>query len=508
MRHKRGYSSSQMKFSLLIALIFASPAFAAGTVEESPVQVAEPNGQFRAQLDFSHREDGKAFNSLVYIIYDRAVGRPWEESDYWPEAQERWTGFRLLFCAETQYLCDLPANLRNNIALQEIARRLSAPATLASLRSHFPDYSMESVEYPGREPVGLLNLITSRKSQTSVRDLQLWDMKETQTQLREKEWLVQFDTESYGKGFFSQNFPSYVALSTLDKAVILDNDKIKSQAADFARTWKRSNEKNPAEATILDFENYMFQQFGFRYRDQLQKITGELTAELQNIPGEKSAAALERFLREKQGGTFPEEAYQHLAFGLLRKIAETEGSYFLLAKNFRRHTGTNIQILEMLLTLQAELDPQLILFLVHYESLIPGGVILHQFVSGATGQTILFEELKAILGREEYSRTNVYARYRYLFDSPALFNESYLAENNPELLRRMTGENGKLRPFASFTEAEQKSILKSYLISGDGRISPSGFYRLSHVMAMRIQPEDGASLARLIHETKSKFFRR
>lgn len=501
-------------FLLFFGLLTEAHAF--DDVMFSPVQVVDYTAMVGAADDFRNRADGRAYQDLVQIVYDKYIERPWG-SAYWKESDARWRTLRALLCPGLSELCSLPGSFSSPLDLISITTGLRKPSTAKEVHDYFASaaghrYFADVVHIPG-DDASLLNVLVSGSENLEQQgDLRRWDMELKDASLKLKENLVVHDGATYAGSFFGNEPSSYLSMAS-DGSAVLNVDKIKTKAVHFAKIWKNrvaSVKENPAgyrEPTLGNFEEFMLYEMYRKSAERFAYHEELLEKRLSELPPEKVGDTAERFAAEKKAGDYPEEVYQYVSYEIFRGLLTEQARYFLLASKFRAKLNLKRQVWESLLSMQSNLDSRTLLFFSLVEMSFPWNLILSQFVNPGVAPAFFFEEVKAILGIREFEGRDIYERYRYALSAPEIFKKEFLKENAPEAYEALLDPgSGGLKDIFSLPAEEQRKIFQLVLFDKEGKLRFYGFYRMAYSLATRLSPEDGSGLARHIHEVREREF--
>ncbi|MGE3682223.1 MAG: hypothetical protein AB7G93_10885 [Bdellovibrionales bacterium] len=477
----------------------------------SPVRLQEAVRWVESYDRFQSYAQGTALRDFIEIVYDKLTDRPWGQQELQRQIERRWARMREVSCPQLQNLCALPASTQD---LDRLTRGLYSDPVYTELQTQFAStsspYFLDAVSYPNVnesvDPDGFDFHMSALQDVRTYSSLQLWDMSMENAVLKEKAHTVIFDRTSRFNGFFQKEFAGYTAIGKNGEA-ILDLDAIKRQAERFGLAWKWSAERTADINSGLFDDPYFFHEFAKDNEARFQPLYDSLLLKLSEYPESVANAHKERFREERAKGHWPVEVYQYLGFELLMPLARAEAQYLQLARAFRPHLNWKRLVWEMFLSLQIRSDARLASFLLLYEPVSGPGVILHQFYNPGDIARIQYEQLKAIIGIEEYADELVFQRFKYALMDERLFSKDYLQRENPSLLEKLRARDGTVRAVSQLSEEEQRSVFWSYLRHPEG-VSVSGLHRLSRVLAAKIRAEDAAALAEFIHRKHAVEFAR
>lgn len=498
-----------------------TPALASAEVKTSPVQVVDHVKFADVISDFRSRKDLKVLSEFSRIVYDHYIDRPWG-SGYFPEASNRWSALKAIFCPSLgRDICSIPDRISNTNELYRLTRAFDDPAVVSELKSNLRSqerpYFLDKVEFleaPTETPAApIFNLLVSAVENVKrLDDVRLWDMHAGSLIVKQKEFLTIQDFVSYYTGFTLDRSTSFISFNRQDEA-ILNLDLVHSMSQSFATSWKFKIRKVKEKPHLADpgklshYEEYLL-KLAFDSRvDRFAAHYARLEARLKSMPKEIADGVLSRFRIERERGDYPEEVYQFVAAEAFLEILEKQASYFLLAKKHRPGLNLKRQIWESLLSVQAELDPHFVFYFINEESVFPSQTILGQFVQPSVARPYFFELLKAVLDDREYAGGHGYQRFGYVLKHRDLQDEKFLKEHAPEALAFLIDPTtGKKKDLFEMNESKQKEFWKLLLYRSDGGIRNPAFYRMITALMLRISKSDAQDLARYIHEKRRTEF--
>ncbi|MGE3684473.1 MAG: hypothetical protein AB7G93_22370 [Bdellovibrionales bacterium] len=453
---------------------------------------------------FESGSEQRAMKELIEIIYDLEIERPWGEA-YFPEAQKRLVTLRSMVCPAltNTRLCHVPEQLNTAASVGALADVLADSTIRDALQKRW-NLAIYPLAMPGS---GLpydfwaapVDLITSEHSEST----KYWTMDPKPSVWTKIVPLVS-DVRSYWAGFSQQDHPSLFAL-TNDSEILINDFLLRDRAMKLAQVWKfriARNHDAPLTNAVFQAEEMQWQQlfdenettFNQAYESLLAKVSDDATVKA-------------RFLKERNNEDFPEEVYQQVAYELLLDLVKVESSFYERAQSERPDASDRQLALEMMVTLQRYAKSSRLYHLEVYRraNLIAStAAVLDQTVDPYLAITYLLEQVKAILGmeKEKYESLNLFPRYRRAVWDNELFDARYMKEYQPELLSAIMKEHGSLSKLASLPAEEQKEILKQYLFTPNGKLNPTGFYRVAGLLSTRLKPKDSRELAEIVHEAR------
>jgi hypothetical protein len=486
----------------LISTLFTSSAVA---FTPSPELFSSP-ALLVNYVDWSKRDDefhasgtpSRALQDLVELLYDRDVGRPWE-SAYFPEVNRRLDAFRLAACKGkfSAAACFRPTIVFGDEDLGVLAKNLLDASTLELIGQSFGVRALVW-NIPLREPA--FSIAAGPVAEEAYVDARYWDLRpQTITWIFLKQPLLG-DATSYVSSWQPGAAPAIFVLDGKARAA-MDDWHLRERSMEFAAKWKHvvgANREFVPHNPVIEDKELLFQKmfdesvadFAAAYAEQLKLVTG---------------ANLARFEKERAAGDFPEETYEAVAYRHLRGLALLQGSYLSVAADQRKNTSARQQALESLLTLARYTASPRVLALelaTRMEPLTSEAFVIDEIADFSIAQVYVLEQLKALLGIEAYEGQALFPRLGKGLVTNDLFGDAYLDEYAPEVKALLAG-----RDFTSLGADEQVKILRAYLVQPNGKVRPSGLFRLAAAWIVGADGEELGALADRVHEVRKANFR-
>ena len=500
-----------MKILVLLMFCLSLSAQAFSEVQKSPVQIVDYSKVLKVVDGLDANPKMKALSGWVNIIYDGYLDRPWP--NYLQEANARWLNLRAQFCPDLKTLCALPEKADNEkdftAAVLGFNQAVVDEIKETLRKQPVPGFFDKVLPVAG-EPI-FNALLSGEEEVKDFPELKIWDMRGKNLKLKEKEYLFLSDIQTYFTGFSNGDQSTTYLFRTAGGAV-LNLDLVLVQALQFAKVWKQKVTTVQLKPELgkpsgMYLEESVYWQAFQRNADRFAAVYQELSEKLKTIPADRAGDTAERFAAERAKGDYPEEVYQAVVYEIFRGILASQAKYFMVAPESRAGGNVKKKVWESLLTVQAENDPQLVLFFISLESIFPLNSILNQFVNPAIAPAYLYEQVKAVLDEGEFAGKNAYAHYGYLLKSPEIFEPEFLQSDAPEVYEALLDPSTKkLKDIFSLSEAEQKRIWHLYLYGKDGKIQVRPLFRLVNSLIPRITPEDGQALAKYVHQVRAAEF--
>ncbi len=500
-----------MKILALLCLFLSLPALADNDVLNSPVQIVDYAKVLKVIDSLDGNPKMKAVSGLVSIIYDAYLERPWP--NILTEADARWQHVRAEFCPALKNLCALPEKADTEEHFAAIVNGLN-PAVMSELQAALrkeaaPGY-FDMIFPVAGEPI-FSALLSGEETEKKFSELHVWDMSAKNLTLKEKEYLFVSDILTYVTGFGNGEQSSAYVFRTADGAA-LNLDLVIVQALNYAKIWKQKVTSVRLKPELgkdpgLYSEAYIYSQAFQRNANRFAEIYKELSEKLKTIPADRAGNTAARFAAERANGDYPEEVYQAVVYEIFRGILSSQAKYFMVAPKTRAGGNFKKQVWESLLTVQAENDPQLVLYFASLESIFPLNGILNQFVNPRVAPAFFYEEIKAVLDEGEFAGKNAYSHYSYLLKAPELLEADFLESDAPEVYNALLDPTTKkLKDIFSLSEAEQKRVWHLYVYGKDGKIQVRPLFRIINALITRITQDDGQALAKYVHEVRAAEF--
>jgi hypothetical protein len=463
---------------------FGNPAYLVNYMEWN-----QENNRFR-ELG----SETRAYLDLVKILYDWDNKRPWDDA-YFPEANRRLNAFRSTVCSQLPFLraCKLDISLTDSADIIKLQRLLASSSGMELLEAYL-NLEISPWPLPGRAPI--FSLLGGKLSGTDSFSPAFWNINPRKIPVRKIQYAFLPDAGNYRAGFDSKDVPAQY--SATSSGLMLNDWQISLRAIDMASAWKHAveaNRRHKATNAITDASQLQFQTLFDEQAAEFAKLYLDLRAKVEALP-----AVRERFEKERAAGDYPEEVYQHLAYKHLEELALVQGGYFVLAADQRKSLSARQQALESLLTLQRYAkNPKFFALELNtlQEPFSSHAYLLDEAIDVPMAMTYVMENLKALLGMDEYAGLESFPKLGRGLMDPELLDSSYLKETAPEVLTELNG-----RDFAGLEATEQMRILKLYLQPVPGKVRPSALFRMGTLFLGNASAEELRTLADLIHKVR------
>ena len=444
----------------------------------------------------------RAFRELIELVYDQQIGRPWGDQFY-PEMQRRVQALRELVCVGGYQgrICAQPAVLAHDKDLLILQQVLADRDVLNDLEQR-TGLKLQLVAYPS-SPVPF-HILANKQQTTESNDVIYWNMLKRKVSWTFKSPVFIADADTYAGGFERRESSSHFGFS--GPGMIAINDwTLRNRVMKFAGLWKMLNELTGH--SLNDPKETLLKGLFADYQDTFEKIYFQL---LPQVNGHESTLA--RFVKERAEGSYPEEVYQHVAYGLARETLLHHSGYYNLSRGQRIFTEPRFIALESLLTLQRYNSSwRFFLFEIFARSDIFSNytVVIDQTINPPLAMTYLMEQLKTILELDVYAGSGLFARLGYSLVKQEIFSADYLKQNVPALYEKLQDGNGGIKDIKQLPIEEQRQVLTTYLFPSGvtGKTNSSGFYRLNAVFVTQIRETDLRFIAETIHRARSGGFR-
>lgn len=486
--------------ALLLLALFPSPSLSADpspAVLSSPALLIDYHSFSRDSERFNRRgTESRAVRDLVEILYDWDNNRPWG-ADYFPEANARLKAFRETVCAPlapqlpAPVACLRPAILWGAAEVKQLQAAMLDPASLATIATTL-GFEVSPWVLPFRE--NAFNLVIGAKGEEYSQRAKFWNIPESSVPWKTVRHTLVNDKDNYRAGFEQKDFPALLSYGA-GGGMLLNDWLLRLRALGFAADFKHavgsSRRWNPANP-IVDAKERLFLALFAAHGPELEAFHATLLPKVTAHPEH-----LSRWEKDRAEGDFAEELYQQLSYKYLRELTQLQGSYFAVAKEARKHISPRQQALESLLTVQRYHSAPRFLameMLTLMEPLTSHAYVLDAAADMALAQAFTMEQLKALLGIDNYQGEALYPAIGGALAHPELFRESYLDEYAPDIKKELAG-----RDFLKLDSAEQIRILTLYLIPAPGKYRPQALYRVSALWLGTASDADLRKLADVVH---------
>ena len=483
-----------------LLLMLSTTSFAALL---SPVSVTEPVAYMEAYKKAKGNPDLMAFKSVVEIIYDAINERPWGEK-YFPEAEQRWTTLRLRLCPSVKAFCDeTPENFDSFESLLEISEALRSAPVFTSLQQHFSKqgYFLHTHLFPESGQDVFSVLLTAQEEKAEIQKPSMNGLNAPNVIHIFGEQVQVASLKDYGG-----SATDYVTLSR-DHAntVLFNQDSIKIRAIFAADLWAQElqipESSEEQKYPVLFFERNVHRSLNNKFKEDLQSLQRVFLKKLKELPLDLAGETLRRFEDSKP---LPVEAYQHLNYRYFRKALESQGTYLSLVQQNGVQKSAVLQGFESLLTIQQQMDPQWLLFLLMQEMRDPESTILSQLTPSSAAAGFLREELDAMLDLGRYRGNNTFSKIRYAFEGSDLFYEN-LSEDNASLFAQIANPDGSVpTTYSQWNDVTFKRLVQEYVAPANGRTVHAPFMRTLMTVILRLKDDDSRFIARTIQESRSQ----
>lgn len=482
----------------LAALCLSLPALAQGSPNPalfgSPALLVNYHEFGRASESFNRQgSDTRALRDLVEILYDWDNNRPWGAA-YFPVANERLKAFRDTVCrnlpakAPLPTACVRPAIVWGAEDVKKLQAAMLDPISLATLREHL-QLEVSPWVLPFRE--NAFNLVIGAGGSGSRLQGSWWGLREADVAWKAVRYSLVTDKDNYRAGFEQKDFPALMSFGA--QGMLLNDWLLRHRVMAFAGAWKHAVGANrhwdPANP-VVDAKERLFQALFDAHAEDLQQLYGKLHP---LVDGEHK----KRFEKERAAGVQPEEILQHFAYRQLRELVQLQGSFLAVAKEARKAISPRQQALESLLTVQRYHPAPRFLsieMLTLMEPLTSHAYVLDAAADAPLVQAFVLEQLKALLGIDNYKGEALFPALGQGLLDPELFRESYLDEYAPDIKRELAG-----RDFLKLDAKEQIRILTLYLTPAPGKFRPQALYRGSALWLGTASDADLRKLADVVH---------
>ncbi len=499
---RRGVIVQALKLTAIVSLLGALQG-AYANEDTSPVQVFDIQKWMQLRDRAKNSEKVMGLKNLVEIIYDKIISRPWEEADYWKEANQRWEKFQAAYCPSDLTLCALPKSLENIQQLEAIRNGLVDVKNHQRINKHLAELGLNlspNLIFPVQTPVA-----ESEQDNFSFRitTIESEDGGEVAgTSIITHGDVIMLDIFSYRMGFTQDLAKTYFAVDSNANGYI-EADRIRENAVTMARIWRSAAQReitnNPVDASDLllqGLKKELDREFVSTYARLFAKLDANNPDHLEHI---------RRFENAKEKGQYPIEVYQWVAFDQLTRVADVLIGHYQVAKYNYQSLHTINQSLKAMVQLQQQVSSRLVFYLWQRHWDLEDAGVIEQIVSKPVVGTYMLEHLKVLLEKEHYAEMGQFARYSQLIDYKLLTDDhDYLKENHPEFYKKMLRldllDAGKLRAAPA---AIQRQWLEEYMTTNNTtELHQAGVYRLGAALMLGFDARAARDIALTIQKAR------
>ncbi len=499
---KRGVVAQALKLTAVVSLLGALQG-AYANEDTSPVQVFDIQKWIEIRDRAKNSEKVMGLKNLIEIIYDKIISRPWEEADYWQEANKRWGKFQEAFCPSDLTLCELPKKLENIKQLEAIRNGIVDVQNHQRINSHLATLGLNlspNLIFPVQSPVAESERdnfsfrITTVEAETGG--------EVTGTSIITHGDVIMLDIFSYRAGFTQDMARTYFAVDSKANGYI-EADRVRENAVTMARIWKHAAQRviipNPIDTTDL-----LLQALKVELSADFETTYAKLLAKL-DPKNEAHQEHIRRFQESRAKGQYPLEVYQWVSFDQLMRVTDVLVGHYQQAKFNYQNLHTINQSLKAIVSLQQQVSHRLMFYLLQRQWDLDDAGVLEQIVSKPVVGTYMLEHLKVVLEKEHYAEMGQFARYSPLLDYKLLTDDhDYLKENHPEFYQKMLSldllDSGKLR---SAPLAIQRQWLEEYMTKNNmTELHQAGVYRLGAALMMGFDARAARDIAATIQKAR------
>lgn len=497
-----GLFARVLRLAILVSLV-SSLQTGHANEDTSPVQIFDIQKWLEIRERAKSSDKVMGLKGLVEIIYDKILSRPWEEEDYWVEANTRWERFQSAYCPSRITLCSLPKELANLQQLEAIRNGLVDSENHQRINKHLAvlGFSLSpNLIFPVQMPAGNSEQDNFSFRITTIEDESGGAVEGTNLVIHGD--VIMFDLLSYRMGFSQDMARTYFAVDSKANGYI-EADRIREAAVTMARTWKRAAQRditpNPVDSQDLllqDLKKELAGEFESTYKNLFSKLDANNQGHLVHI---------HRFEEEKAKGQYPIEVFQWVSFDQLRNVSEVLVSHYQEAKFNYQNLHTINQSLKAIVNLQQQVSQKLMFYLLQRQWDLDDGSVIEQIVVKPVVGTYILEHLKVLLEKEHYAEMGQFERYSKLIDYKLLTDDhEYLKENHPEFYKKMLAldllDAEKLR---ATPLAIQRQWLEEYMTKNNGaEVHQAGVYRLGAALMMGFDARTARDIAVIIEKAR------
>lgn len=488
--------------SLSLTLALSAPAFAQ-SYSPSPDLLGSP-ALLGNYVEWAKAQDGfsapgsetLAFRNLIYAVYNTQVGY---DANEMASLDAQLKQLRSQVCGPSAgfAFCQLPAKIADATDIAKLGESLLNENLAQALEKRW-GMPVSLVQLPNT-PNQSFNFEVGPQAASGQSTAQYWDMSPTQVR-----WFsitpVLSDIASYSAGVNDgSEVPAMFALS--NSGIVVNDWQLRTRVMRFAHQWKDVMERNPPGTLPDPIVAPTEFQLTMLFNENQNLFDSTYLTLLSVVNGVSDVSA--RFISERSTGRYPEEVYQHVAYHLFVEMLSVQSSYYQLAQKQRTRTSDRQKALESLLTLQRYLkSPRLLLVELQTLSapLMSHATLMDQTVNFDSAEAYSFEQLRVVLGLDNYANTNYFARFGYSLLNDGLFNPSYLKANAPNIYQELLQPDGTCKRIGDLPVADQIRLLNSYLRDDKGQVTLVALTRVMSAYLARIHAVDLRAIAEIIHQ--------
>jgi hypothetical protein len=487
---------------IIQALVLGSliGAFSAGYAQDtSPVQILDIQKWIQIRDRANASKQVTSLKRLVEINYDRIVGRPWEEADYWREAGKRWGDFRRAYCPSNLSPCSLPpelgdvqqlAAIRDGLVSAEVRKMLNERLSGVGLRLS------PNLIFPVQLPVA-----GSDQANFSFRIATIEDEENSNVDGKSLVTMgdvILNDLLTYYMSFGTDLARTYFAVDSRANGYV-QADRVREAAYTFAANWKKVAQKEVNYSTI-NVGDLLLQQLKKELSSAFDATFDRLLARL-DAGNPDHLEHIDRFKAERARGRYPTEVYQWVIYDQLLQISNLLTEHYQQAKVNGEDLHSVPQALKAIVALQEQVSPRLLFFLLQRVWDLDEGAVVEQILTRPVAGLYMAEHVQVLLEHGPYRKLAQFEKlsakidYKLLTDDP-----EFLKTHNPGFHKRMS-ELGLLdaEKLRAAPLVLQKAWLEDY-VTRDGQAFAMGVYRVSAALTLSLDARSARDLAEIIRQ--------
>ncbi|MGE0631873.1 MAG: hypothetical protein AB7O96_05670 [Pseudobdellovibrionaceae bacterium] len=496
--------------SLLVGILaFSSAVWAAELT--STVQLFNALKWFKFQEVSKENPKIMTLKALIEISYDRMIGRPWTEADYWEQSQLIWTELRKSFCADQTSkleLCALPATLSTVAEQEQILKKLISEKERNLINKKIEDTQLQltpNLYFPGLSPEpksdeeNLSLRISTLESPTQVDSIDLWSKTVQNVKQIFMNDAVMYDIASYQSGFSMKPVPSYFALDAKGNSY-LQIEKIKLAAMEFASVW-RQTVKNEITHPQTSAEEILLKEMKKESLAEFEEIYPKLLTQF-DPNNQAHQEDIERFEKTKKAGDHPLEVYQHVAYSKMLDLVIKQARYYQWAREQNKSLDSLLVTHESLLTLEKSANKYLYGYLLHRLGVTGEGPLLDQTVSKRVAGMFLNDQISVLLETGVYKDQKVFEKLRSKINYDLVMDTSFFKTSRPNVHAYLEQQGIKTADQLKNASAEVQLQVLRLMVADGNTISAMGVFRLAGVLLVSLDQEGLNQIADIMHEVR------
>jgi hypothetical protein len=467
--------------------------------DTSPVQIFDIQKWIQIRDRANASKQVTSLKRLVEIVYDKITSRPWEDADYWREADKHWGDFRQAYCPSDLSLCSLPQELGGIQQLEAIRDGLVSAEAHKILNEQLSKLGLRlspNLIFPVQLPVA-----ESDKANFSFRITTIENEENSDVDGKSLVTMgdvILNDILTYRMSFGSDLARTYFAVDSQGNGYV-QADRVRESAYSFAANWKKVAQREVNYSTI-DVGDLLLQQLKKELSGVFDATFDRLLAEL-DAGNPDHLEHINRFKAERAHDRYPTEVYQWVIYDQLLQISSLLTEHYQQAKVNYEDLHSAPQAQKGIITLQKQISPRLLFCLLQREWDLDEGSVVEQVLTRPVAGMYMAEHVQVLLEHGPYEKLAQFEKLSAKIDYKLLTDDrEFLKAQNPGFYKKMSGlrllDAEKLR---AAPLALQKAWLEDYLTK-DGQVFAMGVYRVSAALTLSLDARSARDLAEIIRQ--------